>query len=764
LAQASSAQMQHLHPAMARIARFLLVAALFVGADAGAHAGAANVKGQAGMSPITRVVELLKGMQTRMEEDGKAEEDSYETFVCWAKSIISQKTASNTAAQSRADTLETYISDLSNGRIELTSERVDLEKEIETLTGDIEIAGQMRQKGAADFAMAKDEMDAAIAALDKAILVLSTATQGHEQGVLMSFKGSLAATVQVRTREAASLQQAVELGQKVLTRGDALFLQRLLSGDVPERANWKKLNRKATFKMDYKARSFKIQGVLAKLLETFSGNLADASEKERGEITLYNTLMNSKGAEKTAAQGALSRMTEETGARALSLTEATDERNGLLGQISADVGYISQVTTTLANKKADWKVRIALRAKEIAAFSQAISILHSDDARDLMKKSFASQGFFFLQEGMTQKQRSAVQVLRLAAEQSKDTRLASIAKMATTPVAGQPSQFAQVITAIDSMLGVLRSEETTDITNKQTCETDRATDTREAVVKSREMDDLSDQLTSLSGKVAELNAEIKEKEARVVAINKELEETRLERAAENKVYLASKKDDEDAMVLVMNAKTVLHTFYTSNGLMLVQGKGAHGQGKQSPFQSVAGEAPPPPPSTWEAPYGGKTEESTGIIAILEMIHADIQADINKATREEQAAVTLYGSTKTNLEGERLELTNAIGAMNLAIGGHQTDITNAKTGLGTKKGELATVMGRISDAAPNCDFIAINFQVRSQNRQLEIDGLEKAKAILSGATFDGLPDPNREIKPHDAALVQNAKHKNLRAQL
>jgi len=106
------------------------------------------------------------------------------------------------------------------------------------------------------------------------------------------------------------------------------------------------------------------------------------------------------------------------------------------------------------------------------------------------------------------------------------------------------------------------------------------------------------------------------------------------------------------MMLVQNAKTVLHQFYTSNGLMLVRVKGSRGQGKQAPFQSVAGKAPPPPPATWKAPFGGHKDESTGIIAIMEMIHGDIQADITNAGTEEQAAVTLYGKTKLNLETER----------------------------------------------------------------------------------------------------------------
>merc|ERR1719160_2179817 len=54
----------------------------------------------------------------------------YEDFVCWGKSIVNQKTASNEAANSRIDELEAYIADLAAGRVELTSERTDLEKDI----------------------------------------------------------------------------------------------------------------------------------------------------------------------------------------------------------------------------------------------------------------------------------------------------------------------------------------------------------------------------------------------------------------------------------------------------------------------------------------------------------------------------------------------------------------------------------------------------------------------------------------------------------
>jgi len=44
------------------------------------------------------------------------------------------------------------------------------------------------------------------------------------------------------------------------------------------------------------------------------------------------------------------------------------------------------------------------------------------------------------------------------------------------------------------------------------------------------------------------------------------------------------------------------------------------------------------------------------------------------------------------------------------------------------------MESIKEAEASCDFITINFETRIKNRQLEIDGLLKAKSILQGAAY------------------------------
>ena len=56
---------------------------------------------------------------------------------------------------------------------------------------------------------------------------------------------------------------------------------------------------------------------------------------------------------------------------------------------------------------------------------------------------------------------------------------------------------------------------------------------------------------------------------------------------------------------------------------------------------TAGEAPTPPPTTWNSEYGGAKGENNGIVAILELIADDIKKDIAKATSEEEASVKAY---------------------------------------------------------------------------------------------------------------------------
>jgi len=682
------------------------------------------------LSPISRVVELLKGLAETAEKEGKKEEDLYESYVCWAKTVIDTKTLTNGEAQARVDELNAYIADLDSGRVELTTERVDLEKAIKDLNQDLEGMKAERNQQNEDFLAAKDEMEATIVALGEAIEVMEAATGDHP--AMLQGKSGLGQGFAERVEGANRLQKATEVAQKFLSKGDALFLTRVLGGEVPK-ADWKKLNRKADFKMAYKHRSGHIQEVLRQMKATMENNLSDAEAKEEKQLGDYNQLKESKTEELTTASDALNKGDGENGAKAMSKEDSETERDALETQITNDKAFIEATANDLATKKAEWKDRQELRAGEIEAINKAIAILHSDDARDMFKSSLKSQSFLQLKLTSRTQRVTASEVLASAAKRSGDKRMAALAKSLENQTPNESmatgSHFDEVIAAIDDMVATLKGEEETDLENKEICEKDRADDTRTAIKAGRTMDERSDTIDELTNDIADIVKTIAENVAEIASINEELTKATTMRGDEHTEWEAANRDDGAAAELVTRAKDVLAGFYEENNLNLLQSK------KMAPV--VAGEAPPPPPATWEAPYGGKTGESQGIVAILEMIHEDLIKDQTKGKADEDKAEETFQAFKTNSETQIQALTDANSDLTDTKGQKEDDVSTAKEQRGSKHDELNTVIAKINDATPSCTYTTINYPVRLKNRQVEIDGLEKAKAILQGGEFPSM---------------------------
>merc|ERR1719281_1259319 len=516
-----------------------------------------------------------------------------------------------------------------------------------------------------------------------------------------------------------ALQRALQMGKRYLARGDAAFLERLLSGDVPN-VDWKKLNRKATFKMKYKARSGKIQKIMADMLQTFKDNLADAIAKEKEAKAAYDKLMASKKDELGTAEEALTDGKKEGAARGMAKDEAQQEVDDLKAQIEADEGYIKDTEEAHAIKLEEWKERKKLRKLEIASINKAIAILNSDDARDTMKKSFESQGYLLLQKSaLSSLRKQASAAIRRVGVVANDPRLQALAM---TVLLQQKGHFDKVIEAIDKMVETLRAEEAEDLKNKEECEKERMEKTKEARKMSLQIDDATEEIARQRGLIDELKAQIEEKEAEIKKLKEDLAAATKQREDEKLAYEASSADDHAAAELIKQAMDVLKGFYEDNGLVLAQ------WGAQPP-EVKAGEAPPPPPQTWDAPYGGAKGENTGTQAILGMILEDVKADIEKSVKAEEAAIAEFEKLKKDTEDAIAANTKAIEDMKGEIATCEEEIETAKEERLSKLGSLKSVMEEIELAKPGCEFMTVNFGVRSKNRQMEIDGLLKAKSTL-----------------------------------
>merc|ERR550514_1855652 len=112
--------------------------------------------------------------------------------------------------------------------------------------------------------------------------------------------------------------------------------------------------------------------------------------------------MSSKNSQLKSCNDALASKNEEGGTRNLKKAEAQDECDMLKTRVENDEKFVKQAEDDYKTKSEEWKERQRLRSAEMASISEALSVLRSDDARDLAKKSMSSQqGSMLLQTQMT---------------------------------------------------------------------------------------------------------------------------------------------------------------------------------------------------------------------------------------------------------------------------------------------------------------------------------------------------------------------------
>merc|ERR1719453_2975569 len=138
--------------------------------------------------------------------------------------------------------------------------------------------------------------------------------------------------------------------------------------------------------------------------------------------------------------------------------------------------------------------------------------------------------------------------------------------------------------------------------------------------------------------------------------------------------------------------------------------------------------------------------SSGVMAMMDMLVADLDKEIQTMTVEEKEAQAEYEESMATSAEKRAADTKSIAEKEAAKAGLEADIIAQEE---EKKETMKEAMAKaefLKDLHLECDWLLSNFEVRKSARAGEVDALKKAKAVLSGA---------------DYSLVQTAR-KHLRA--
>jgi len=637
--------------------------------------------------PVTKVVNLLKDMQAQLEKEAEEDEEIYEKMACWCETNDKEKTKAIADAEAHIEDLTATIEELSATSARLNTEIKFLEKEVAENQDALDKAAALRAKELAEFNAEEKDAIQAITALKNAIIVLS---KNHEGGALLEL----------------STKQALDISTLLshLMQTQAAMLDGVLTPSQRKTV--------ATFVQSpsYAPASGQIFGILKQMKETFESNLSGSQKEELASQKAYEELKAAKEEEIAAGQEQVDTKTQELATTdeklAMSKQDIEDTKAGL----TEDEQFLLMLKEKCQNLDHEYEERQKTRAMEIEAVSKALAFLTSDEARDLFSKTL---GFVQMKSSKSSKRRvAASKLLAVIAKKNNNPRLMTLAMNVKLDA------FTKVKKAIDDMIAQLLKEKQDEIKLKDFCVESFYQNEMAIERKEREKEDLKKLIKDLEMTIDELTKAIETLKAEVAELNTQLKRAGEDREKANKEFQLTVADQDATIKLLEAALGVLKGFY---GL----------QRSAKPAMVQVKKGPPPPPGFKEYK---KNAASGGVMGMIEGIiqdAKDLKAEATRAEEESQADYEAFVTeTNASIDEKSKDIVNKSEEKAKA----EEDKTQAETDKESVMLELEQLDYEKADLHKTCDFVMKNFDIRQSARDEEIEGLKKAKAILSGAKF------------------------------
>jgi len=684
---------------------------------------------QLALNPIRKVVNLLQAMQKKVEEEGEAEAKLYEKFMCYCKNGASDLEASISAAEDKLASLPNEIKAAVEKLTQLKADVKQHQTDKQAAKDAMAEATAIRKKEAAAFAKEKSYFDSTISAITKAVAAL-------EKGVSGGFLQTSAATTLRTFVQTADLEET-----------DRTMLTSFLSGQG-----------------GYAPQSGQIIGILKQMGDTAAADLASATAAEEQAIKTYDELMASKKEEVDALTASIEQKLKEIGELGIDVVEMKEDVDDTEKALAADKKFLAELETGCATKTKEWEERSKTRAEELVALADTIKVLNDDDALDLFKKTLPGASASLMQTAVTFKalQMRALEEIRRAksvAGVHHRPGLDFLALALSGKSALSQKNFDKVITMIDDMVAELKTEQKDDTDKLEHCKTelDLADDKKKSLERS--VEDLEKAIAKAKEMIATLSDDIAALTQGIVDLDKSVVEATENRKEENEAYKALMAADTAAKDLLVFAKNRLNKFYNPDlyvappkrelsagdrmyenfgGELTTAAPGGIANTGVAVLAQVVGHdqnsvAPPPPPATWGA-YSKKSEESTGVIGMIDLLIKDLDKEMTEATTEEKDGQSDYEIMMKESAEKRVADSKSLADKQAAKADTEKSLADAGAEKKDTVGELFATLKYIQSLHTECDWLMKYFEVRKTARTGEIDSLVKAKAVLSGADY------------------------------
>merc|ERR1719161_103994 len=421
----------------------------------------------------------------------------------------------------------------------LQTEVKNLAKDIATGKQELAEATTIREKENGEFSAEEKDTMVSISGVTKAITALGAKMPDE------TFK--IGAFLQVQT--------VVDLESLKKLKGVAPAQQRKIQAFLQGKSH---------------APSSEIFGILKSMKESFEINLKDSQDDEKAAVAAYTDLKAGKDDEIAAAIQQKDTKEAQAADTVEALAQAKEDKASSEETLASDEKFLADLKERCSNMDAEFAARKKMRALEMSAVAEALSILTTDDAREQfdattikftqvsMKKNIQQHYPGLLQSESAAMAQARTRASRLLLEEAMalgSPRLSQLAVSMRTDV------FAKIKVAIDQMVAQLKQEKKDDVTHRDFCiaelnqnekQTDEGYDTKKALeIKT---DDLNLLITNTEEEIAAAKSEVADTELQIKKASQN-------REAENFDYQTTISDQKATQAILKKALQKLKDFY-----------------------------------------------------------------------------------------------------------------------------------------------------------------------------------------------------------
>jgi chromosome segregation ATPase len=644
----------------------------------------------AATSPISKVIDLLSSLESKIASEGAAAQKAFEEYSEWCEDGSKNLDYEIKTGKNEIADLTANIDQQSANANSLSNKVDELAASLTADNADLEAATQIRKKEAADFAAEEKELVEIKDTLERAIGLLEREMKKRGASALQWGK------VGTVTQALTAMVQA-----SVLSSADATRLTSLVQSSQQQPDELDSLGAPAA--AVYEGHSDGIIETLEDLLDKAQTQLGESRKAESSALHNFNMLSQSLDDSIKFAKNDMSDAKKNCAETGEKKATAQGDLAVTSKRVEEDTNAKADLNENCMTKSRDFEAAKKSRSEELNALAEAKKAIAdaTAGAEAVAYGSFLQVASSKLLSSEDLSNFEAVRFVRDLARKEHAPALAQLASRMADAMRlsthGGDGPFQKVKAMIANMIERLENDASDDANHKSYCDKELSESQTKKAEISASLDKVNSKIDQMTARSAQLKEEVGNLQKALAELAASQAEMMKMRQGEHVAFVKNKADMEQGLEGVKMGLKVLREYY----------------------------------ATQDKAHDSADGAATSIVGLLEVVESDFSKGLAEMIATEANSEASYDQQTKESKIDKATKEQDVKYKSKEISGLAKTLADSSSDRTSIHTELDAVVEYLAKLEQMCVAKAEPYAERAARREAEIAGLKEAIAILEG---------------------------------